>query len=108
MCGKDILCTMAVSFQLGSPPHVRERLILAILGLLYTRITPACAGKTTLAGLPSSSIRDHPRMCGKDRRLRSEILPERGSPPHVRERRKTYKWNGSAYGITPACAGKTS
>ena len=29
------------------------------------RITPAYAGKSRSTGIPSSSMRDHPRLCGE-------------------------------------------
>ena len=46
MCGKDILWITSCYTQLGSPPHVRERLSLHD-DYLIVRM-------------------DHPRMCGKD------------------------------------------
>ena len=46
-------------------------------------------------------------MCGKDVAQDSPTCNIVGSPPHVRERQNTRSFNGTAYGITPACAGKT-
>ena len=66
MCGKDICLTFIQRSTLGSPPHVRERLIGATCHFVYIRITPACAGKTTVKASLSFATRDHPRMCGKD------------------------------------------
>ena len=71
------------------------------------RITPACAGKTTVKDRIGSSKRDHPRVCGKDSSGRRGSVPGQGSPPRVRERHSSSFFNHRQSGITPACAGKT-
>ena len=48
MCGKDCNDIAKRLFGLGSPPHVRERLLEGREKSLPMRITPACAGKTLL------------------------------------------------------------
>ena len=66
MCGKDYGSKSYRPRRMGSPPHVRERLILTFHRNLLIGITPACAGKTRI-GIEGSVARgDHPRMCGKD------------------------------------------
>ena len=55
MCGKDIPTAKYSYFQLGSPPHVRERPQLPAEHETKRRITPACAGKTTFAQKPLPS-----------------------------------------------------
>ena len=71
------------------------------------RITPACAGKTDTIMYRPSFIGDHPRMCGKDVNQICKIFDRSGSPPHVRERPTAVSSDDLAFGITPACAGKT-
>ena len=86
MCGKDSCCNGPGIPLSGSPPHVRERPGVPALHSCRSRITPACAGKTSSTsstGLPSG---DHPRMCGKDMIFGARAIFSRGSPPHVRER----------------------
>ena len=108
MCGKDFLISIPNLLLMGSPPHVRERLHVRLhLGIAY-RITPACAGKTSIIAYTPPPYRDHPRMCGKD--CLEEMKPggSGGSPPHVRERQRRRLGHEQKDGITPACAGKTS
>ena len=107
MCGKDQVESDKVKDRLGSPPHVRERQYFVLVLFSGRRITPACAGKTAIHMTRYRVNRDHPRMCGKDDINGSDIELATGSPPHVRERRLMEQENGSAYRITPACAGKT-
>ena len=72
-----------------------------------TRITPACAGKTSPASSPQPSAPDHPRMRGEDALNRGDGREAFGSPPHARGRRPERKTNDLHRRITPACAGKT-
>ena len=48
MCGKDDVLQRIHNVVIGSPPHVRERLVVAPLSTPIPRITPACAGKTVM------------------------------------------------------------
>ena len=66
MCGKDFDDSVYYDMDLGSPPHVRERLRITKSKTSSGRITPACAGKTKTAGPKKKLKKDHPRMCGKD------------------------------------------
>ena len=91
----------------GSPPHARGRHKNAQRRVRQTRITPACAGKTSTPKPPTSARRDHPRMRGEDALVELAVGRRRGSPPHARGRR-TQLWRPRfCRGITPACAGKT-
>ena len=66
MCGKDKYRKVAQPCRLGSPPHVRERLLSRRKLKEVIGITPACAGKTDLLAASRQAWEDHPRMCGKD------------------------------------------
>ncbi len=96
-----------MSFNAGSPPHVRgPRFRLSeIDGCLG--ITPACAGTTDNYGRYKRRNRDHPRMCGDHFKKIREGLGFRGSPPHVRGPRLQHIFEVAYVGITPACAGTT-
>ena len=63
MCGDHSFNCNSISFNLGSPPHVRGPLMYACLNFGH---------------------RDHPRMCGDHRRMEPPSKPRQGSPPHVR------------------------
>ena len=74
---------------------------------LFEGITPACAGNrspTRWTGLPG---RDHPRVCGEQKKCALFASMFSGSPPRVRgtgaggEKMKLYER------ITPACAGNS-
>ena len=108
MCGKDDCNYIIYRALKGSPPHVRERLATAFVTMLIMRITPACAGKTTYDIYQYTIYKDHPRMCGKDVISQALIYALLGSPPHVRERQNVGMYVNAYWGITPACAGKTS
>ena len=69
-------------------------------------ITPACAGKSFFASSISSSIEDHPRMCGEKIKGAFSYVSEWGSPPHVRGKVLTQTITNTIFRITPACAGK--
>jgi len=60
---------------------MRERLISPIRYALPSRITPAYAGKTTYPGHQALPLLDHPRVCGKDRKINDYFVPLHGSPP---------------------------
>ena len=107
MCGKDCRAVFHTLLQGGSPPHVRERLDEPLKDEPVIRITPACAGKTSVSLAVLDPWRDHPRMCGKDECQPGCPGSMEGSPPHVRERRFYAIFYKGLQGITPACAGKT-
>ena len=107
MCGKDSYQSRFALWVQGSPPHVRERQQGCRFFSRIRRITPACAGKTSLYFGSMRWSRDHPRMCGKDSKLNRNNADFTGSPPHVRERHRIGHLGAAELGITPACAGKT-
>ena len=76
-------------------------------GHVHLRITPACAGKTSFSSRISIMFWDHPRMRGEDARSIPSRMPDGGSPPHARGRRKSGSQKLDIVRITPACAGKT-
>ena len=91
----------------GSPPHARGRRTRRTGKANRTRITPACAGKTSVCIRVEIFTGDHPRMRGEDLSRRSIISSKWGSPPHARGRRRAGHFSASNERITPACAGKT-
>ena len=91
----------------GSPPHARGRQEDHEVSADISRITPACAGKTSGWLVGGSSLGDHPRMRGEDARSPPKSSTRRGSPPHARGRPLVAIPGGGGVGITPACAGKT-
>ena len=84
--GKTATDAPDCSVRSGSPPRMRERLLLVLSFFSSPRITPAYAGKTCNLHKGGSGIRDHPRVCGKDLRIRMPSHVHEGSPPRMRER----------------------
>ena len=72
------------------------------------RITPACAGKTTMNITEILELQDHPRVCGENATRTIPQFCPLGSPPRVRGKRFSLLTTLIAFRITPACAGKTS
>ena len=90
----------------GSPPRVRGKVVLLLVGWLLSGITPACAGKSVWQRLRPEPARDHPRVCGEKVTTASPEGGRRGSPPRVRGKVSCHCWITPQLGITPACAGK--
>ncbi len=112
---------------MGSPPHVRGKVLNYFICIIVLRITPACAGKRCRSFPRLKRLWDHPRMCGeKHQRVKFPCLlggspphvrgkgflesrkdPEKGSPPHVRGKVREEFFQHINQRITPACAGKS-
>ena len=69
MCGENAQDFRSLSYELGSPPRVRGKPDELIKSADKGRITPACAGKTTVKNVLKSFTQDHPRVCGENCRL---------------------------------------
>ena len=73
-----------------------------------TGITPAYAGKSRPAVIIAGHFRDHPRVCGEERKRKKLTGWQRGSPPRMRGRVCRLWQVGLHRRITPAYAGKRS
>ena len=73
---------------------------------LPLRITPACAGKSSLTSGYIPARGDHPRVCGEKCFSFCYIFWHLGSPPRVRGKAIAAIGLDTINGITPACAGK--
>ena len=68
----------------GSPPRMRGKQQVELLGYSPSRITPADAGKTLLNAIQYALGEDHPRGCGENGVGTVRQLLIRGSPPRMR------------------------
>ena len=107
MRGEDTTSLLPSQEHTGSPPHARGRRSGSTCLNMSYRITPACAGKTTMRARPCKTKTDHPRMRGEDVEESVGGLLQLGSPPHARGRLDVTKGDIDYERITPACAGKT-
>ena len=92
---------------LGSPPLAREQLILGIVTVITTRITPARAGTTSPEIIAGIQPGDHPRSRGNNNRKTESRRGGAGSPPLAREQLIHLPANTDYHRITPARAGTT-
>ena len=74
---------------------------------VYTRITPAYAGKSNCISLISSFTEDHPRLCGEKYLILFSNISYQGSPPPMRGKAPIWYNRGVKTRITPAYAGKS-
>ena len=75
--------------------------------MIYTRITPAYAGKSKNAALERKLFKDHPRIRGEKFSAIAAIAAPVGSPPHTRGKADSWCAAYVSVGITPAYAGKS-
>ena len=108
LCREKICYEAPEDEKNGSPPRMRGKAVHKGLYRPALRITPACAGKSSI--VPSSVLRrrDHPRLCGEKVGLTGTPAPNGGSPPPVRGKDHLHSRLAQAGGITPAYAGKSS
>ena len=106
-CGENAPHTESCCPRIGSPPRMRGKQNRYEYSRHTWRITPAHAGKTTLALPFSLPATDHPRACGENTMESMQRLPKGGSPPRVRGKRLIASVLPPQPRITPARAGKT-
>ena len=106
VCGEKGISEEKPVYTLGSPPRVRGKGMERYINEKYHRITPACAGKSSIALFTITSAWDHPRMCGEKAAFGSPFTTFLGSPPRVRGKGSMHCWYFSGVRITLACAGK--
>ena len=107
MCGENLTSDRAGVFVIGSSPRVRGKLAGGVVGVQYSGLIPACAGKTASTRHTRLSYRAHPRVCGENIRAGREGLGKGGSSPRVRGKLTDTGQETGDRGLIPACAGKT-
>ena len=106
VCGEEYQRGGLDAAQKGSPPRMRGREGQPGRVERGTGITPAYAGKSRPAVIIAGHFRDHPRVCGEERKRKKLTGWQRGSPPRVRGKARYVQHGRCQQGITPACAGK--
>ena len=91
----------------GSPPHVRGKDGPRVYYIPNSGITPAYAGKSSLACCPWRLHWDHPRVCGEKTAPRHRLHLAKGSPSRMRGKAGWPLCGLPCIGITPAYAGKS-
>ena len=65
-CGENCFAVKWGKMRYGSPPRMRGKRLSGLNVIMRQRITPADAGKTSLALLTIDAVWDHPRGCGEN------------------------------------------
>ena len=108
ICGEKARLSRRSSPSQESPPRMRGKdRDLPKLSSDW-RITPAYAGKSTVAVGQRVCGRDHPRVCGEKGCSACHAKEKPGSPPHMRGKESVILRRFRHHGITPAYAGKSS
>ena len=84
ICGEKLEAVFPRFDHLGSPPHMRGKVLGECPENDCTRITPAYAGKSRIFQRGIRPVRDHPRICGEKQYKKSSGEWYQGSPPHMR------------------------
>ena len=84
MCGEHVVTRKSRRGFKGSSPHVRGTQYAPYRPCRQQGIIPACAGNTISACRRSSTVWDHPRMCGEHAEVGVSVRAQLGSSPHVR------------------------
>ena len=72
-------------------------------------VSPAYAGKRACTpSLVAPVCGDHPRVCGEKISGTTLITTQQGSPPRMRGKDAVKRHSARGFGITPACAGKST
>ena len=106
-CGEKGAAPCQRFVVLGSPPHMRGKVVTFQDCGVANRITPAHAGKSKSTFIGQSPAEDHPRTCGEKCWPLVCTIWLIGSPPHMRG--KVWYWYAPFRycRITPAHAGKS-
>ena len=92
----------------GSSPRVRGKPRTSRRRPRGMGLIPACAGKTQQIKDEIGGARAHPRVCGENPPLHVACRGGGGSSPRVRGKLDITDLDVAAWGLIPACAGKTS
>ena len=106
VCGENFGTVSFVRPRTGSPPRMwgeyrDHHAVRRLLG-----ITPTYVGRITRCGTLACSIRDHPHVCGENRRLSGLSLLAVGSPPRMWGELHNSRCAGCARRITPTYVGR--
>ena len=107
VCGEKVCVHPVPVCALGSPPRMRGKVIRSWIMRIWTRITPAYAGKRGDVNTYEKIQRDHPRVCGEKCCVGFAHGHRLGSPPRMRGKVLPPSKIAFFPGITPAYAGKS-
>ena len=107
VCGENANIVASFRVGSGSSPRVRGKQTPPFFLVSYTRLIPACAGKTAWCWSRSVRWSAHPRVCGENFSDIARWRSPAGSSPRVRGKRPSTPGQARQARLIPACAGKT-
>ena len=107
VCGENGVASGRFEGPDGSSPRVRGKPVIAIVFSFRAGLIPACAGKTAAWWRAQQDGEAHPRVCGENKTRPAPTPRTLGSSPRVRGKRWRPRPCSCAWGLIPACAGKT-
>ncbi len=107
LCGEKKKGGFCLCKVLGSPPPMRGKVRFQMRWRVWSRITPAYAGKSIEFLNLNLKEQDHPRLCGEKFLLLVRIPIPLGSPPPMRGKVLHVIFLFESDRITPAYAGKS-
>ena len=105
--GENLWSRGRIRLPMGSSPLTRGKRPDRRGHLLFLRLIPAHAGKTSECALNYTLTRAHPRSRGENRTRPTHICAWRGSSPLTRGKRMSRSTSSRMRGLIPAHAGKT-
>ena len=84
VCGEHLILALHRPCPLGSSPRMRGARVDVKRGGQRVGIIPAYAGSTRTVSGPTSTARDHPRVCGEHMAVYDELTIRSGSSPRMR------------------------
>ena len=108
MRGEEISISHSWACSMELPPHARRRALRAEERLGLVGITSACAEKSALRHRRVSGHRNYLRMRGEEAGLLTLLDRGQELPPHARRRAFNTMPSVDRFGITSACAEKST
>ena len=106
-CGENAPPAIFDALTSGSSPRMRGKLYMHAVMLRDGRLIPAHAGKTSAAGWIQRLAEAHPRACGENWPVVSDLVRHMGSSPRMRGKLVSPATRREGEGLIPAHAGKT-
>ena len=92
----------------GSSPRVRGTVIFSLKNTLPRRFIPACAGNRGPRQSGKTTLAVHPRVCGEQICVTSDVSADSGSSPRVRGTVIIVELESTLDRFIPACAGNST
>ena len=105
-CGENSVLIEPLGCLPGSPPRMRGKQFGCSSPLMWSRITPADAGKTRNTPHTARQRQDHPRGCGENQDFFSGFGLTAGSPPRMRGKPASVSFSGRMISDHPRGCGE--